>query len=47
MEKGFSLIEMVRISGMGRNTILQHTELVDIYHEDLKAKHKKSDESKE
>ena len=36
MEKGFSLIEMVRISGMGRSTVLQYKELVEFYHEDLR-----------
>jgi hypothetical protein len=41
MEKGFSLIEMVRISGMGRSTILQYKELVEFYHEDLRGEGKK------
>jgi hypothetical protein len=41
LEKGFSLIEMVRISGMGRSTILQYKELVELYHEDLKGESKK------
>jgi hypothetical protein len=47
MEKGFSLIEMVRIAGMGRSTIIQYQELVEFYHENLKAEYRKSDESKE
>ena len=41
MEKGFSIIEMVRISGLGRSTILQYKELVEFYHEELKDKYKK------
>lgn len=36
MEKGFNLMEMVRISGMGRSTILQYKELVELYHQELK-----------
>lgn len=36
MEKGFNLMEMVRISGMGRSTIIQYKELVELYHLELK-----------
>jgi hypothetical protein len=36
MEKGFSLIEMVRISGMGRSTVIQYKELVEFYHKELR-----------
>jgi len=36
MEKGFSLIEMVRISGMGRSTIIQYRDLVEFYHPEIK-----------
>ena len=36
MKKGFNLIEMVRITGMGRSTIIQYRELVYQYHPDLK-----------
>jgi len=36
MEKKFNLMEMVRISGMGRSTILQYKELVEMYHPKLK-----------
>jgi hypothetical protein len=36
MEKKFNLMEMVRISGMGRSTILQYKELVELYHPKLK-----------
>jgi hypothetical protein len=43
MEKDFNLMEMVRITGMGRSTILQYKELVYYYHPDLK----KQDEPKE
>ncbi len=35
MEKGFNLIEMVRISGMGRSTIIQYRDLVELYHKEL------------
>lgn len=36
MEKKFNLMEMVRVSGMGRSTILQYKELVELYHPKLK-----------
>ena len=49
LEKGFTLMEMVRITGMGRSTIIQYRELVYLYHPQLqpaderkKQKHKKS-----
>jgi hypothetical protein len=38
MEKGFNLMEMVRISGMGRSTIIQYKELVELYHPKLENK---------
>jgi len=41
IEKGFNLIEMVRISGMGRSTIIQYRELVELYHPRLKDGSKK------
>lgn len=41
MEKKFNLIEMVRVSGMGRSTILQYKELIEIYHPELKDESKK------
>lgn len=40
LEKGFNLMEMVRITGMGRSTILQYRELVYLYHPKLKPKEK-------
>lgn len=36
MEKKFSLIDMVRISGMGRSTVIQYRDLVELYHPELK-----------
>lgn len=36
LEKGFSLIEMVRTTGMGRSTILQYRDLVYTYHPSLR-----------
>jgi len=36
LEKGFNLIEMVRLTGMGRSTIIQYRELVYRYHPKLK-----------
>lgn len=42
MEKGFNLMEMVRVSGMGRSTILQYKEIVELYHTELKDESKKS-----
>lgn len=41
MEKRFNLMEMVRISGMGRSTIIQYKELVELYHPELKDESKK------
>jgi len=35
-EKEFNLMEMVRLTGMGRSTILQYKELVYYYHPNLK-----------
>jgi hypothetical protein len=36
LEKGFNLMEMVRITGMGRSTIIQYRDLVFLYHPKLK-----------
>jgi len=41
MEKGFNLMEMVRVSGMGRSTIIQYRELVELYHKELRDERKK------
>ena len=41
MEKGFNLMEMVRVSGMGRSTIIQYRELVELYHSELRDDSKK------
>lgn len=38
LERGFNLIEMVRLTGMGRSTIIQYRELVYMYHPKLKPK---------
>ena len=38
LEKNFNVMEMVRITGMGRSTILQYRELVYRYHLSLKNK---------
>lgn len=35
IEKKFNLMEMVRISGMGRGTIIQYKELIGLYHPEL------------
>jgi hypothetical protein len=37
MEKGFTVIDMVRVTGQGRSTILQYRDLVQRYHPNLKA----------
>jgi hypothetical protein len=37
IEKGFNLIDMVRITGMGRSTIIQYRDLVYSYHPELKS----------
>ncbi len=38
LEKGFNLMEMVRITGLGKKTITQYRDLVYLYHSDLKQK---------
>jgi len=37
MEKGFNLMEMVRVSGKSKSTIIQYRELVYQYHPELKS----------
>ena len=41
IEKRFNQIEMVRVSGMGRSTVIQYKELVELYHPELKDGRKK------
>lgn len=41
IEKRFNLIDMVRVSGMGRSTVIQYRELVELYHPELKDGSKK------
>jgi hypothetical protein len=41
IEKKFNLIDMVRVSGMGRSTVIQYKELVELYHPELKDGSKK------
>lgn len=36
MEKGFTIMEMVRVTGLGRKTIIQYKELVELYHPHLR-----------
>lgn len=38
LEKGFNLMELVRVTGMGRSTVIQYRDLVYLYHEDLQPK---------
>ena len=40
VRKDFNLMEMVRITGMGKSTILQYRDLVYLYHPDMKEKKK-------
>ena len=49
LEKGFSLMEMVRITGSGRSTIIQYRDLVYQYHPALKpgAKNERLDTEKD
>ena len=42
MVKGFNLMEMVRVSGKSRSTVIQYRELVYQYHPDLNSKQKES-----
>ncbi|HSW55800.1 MAG TPA: DUF1670 domain-containing protein [Ignavibacteriaceae bacterium] len=41
IEKRFNLIDMVRVSGMGRSTVIQYKELVELYHPELRDEGKK------
>lgn len=36
IEKGFNLMELVRVTGMGRSTVIQYRDLIYLYHEDLR-----------
>lgn len=36
LEKGFNLMELVRVTGMGRSTIIHYRDLLYLYHEDLR-----------
>ena len=44
LEKGFTLMEMVRITGLGRSTIIQYRDLVWLYHPRLRPKETKKSE---
>ena len=41
LERGFTLMEMVRITGLGRSTIIQYRDLVCLYHPRLRPKEQK------
>jgi hypothetical protein len=38
LEKGFNLMELVRVTGMGRSTVIQYRDLIYLYHEHLRPK---------
>jgi hypothetical protein len=40
--KGFNIMEMVRVTGMGRSTVIQYRDLVYLYHPGLKPKEDKN-----
>jgi len=42
LEKGFSLIDMVRITGMGRSTVIHYRDIIYQYHSELKPKDQQS-----
>ena len=42
LEKDFNIMEIVRITGLGRSTILQYRDLVYFYHPELKEPEKKT-----
>ena len=46
VNKGFGLMEMVRITGMGLSTIIQYRELVYLYHPSLKPKKSEGNDTK-
>lgn len=46
MEKGFNLMEMVRVSGKSRSTIIQYRDLVLQYHPELKCMKTKTRDNK-
>ena len=35
LEKGFNVMEMLRVTGRGRSTILQYRKLANLYHPEL------------
>ena len=41
MAKGFNIMEMVRVTGMGRSTVIQYRGLVYLYHPSLRPKEEK------
>jgi hypothetical protein len=41
IEKGFSIMEMVRVTGLGRSTIIQYRDLVYLYHPKLNSNEEK------
>ena len=40
--KGFNIMEMVRVTGMGRSTVIQYRDLVYLYHPNLEPKEEKN-----
>jgi len=42
MTKGFNIMEMVRVTGMGRSTVIQYRDLVYLHHPSLKPKEEKN-----
>jgi hypothetical protein len=42
MTKDFNIMEMVRMTGMGRSTVIQYRDLVYLYHPSLKPKEEKN-----
>jgi len=44
LEKNLNMLEMVRVTGRGRSTILQHKELAYLYHPELKEMTEKTQE---
>jgi hypothetical protein len=46
LQKGFNLMEMVRVTGMGRSTVIQYRDLIYQYHPELKPADKENEELK-
>jgi len=43
LKKGFNLMEMVRVTGMGRSSVIQYRDLIYRYHPEIRERSEKKD----